>query len=562
MRTHTLLALMATGSLACAQYPAAWTTLGNNGLILGDMATGSAEMHSSVMQPDGKLIIAGEGYDSGLNSYYGTLVRIDTVCGALDSAFGDNGETTVTFEQRTRLRGLALQPDGRIIGCGMIAPDNFASTQWPGVFRLHADGSVDTSFNHTGYVRMQLSGNPGDFITPFATDSTITCLGVSSNGAFAAVRFLTNGTIDTSFADNGYSYQYLPSWALHYENAGIQLASGAYLAAVIWCDPNVSDCYSFALAKYLNNGQPDTTFGNNGIAITGIAGRAGNALGLAELPDGRILIGGNANGALMVRLLADGSVDPDYGTNGSSIVPDQGQNKGSRLVVLADGSTLQFGRPDVIGACILRDADGHVVNAFGTNGVLPLGGYAMTAGHLLPSGRIIAMGWDFGANTNYALAGLTPDPVADGLPVITMDGADLVSSGTGAFQWYLDGGELVGETGPTLTPVQNGSYTVSLTRSEDCVFTSAPYQLLNVGVQEMAGHGITLFGNPVEDYLQVRNSGAPAAFTLISTDGRRFAQGLIAPGINTIAVGALAPGAYLLAWETSSGMRYARVLKR
>ena len=41
---------------------------------------------------------------------------------------------------------------------------------------------------------------------------------------------------------------------------------GAYLAAVIWCDPNVSDCYSFALAKYLNNGQPDTTFGNNGIA--------------------------------------------------------------------------------------------------------------------------------------------------------------------------------------------------------------------------------------------------------------------------------------------------------
>lgn len=206
----------------------------------------------------------------------------------------------------------------------------------------------------------------------------------------------------------------------------------------------------------------------------------------------------------------------------------------------------------------MRDADGQVVNAFGTNGVLPLGGYAMTAGHLLPSGRIIAMGWDF----DFVLAGLTPDPVADGLPVITMDGADLVSSSTGAFQWYLDGGELVGETGPTLTPVQNGSYTVSLTRSEDCVFTSAPYQLLNVGVQEMAGHGITLFGNPVEDYLQVRNSGAPAAFTLIGTDGRRFAQGLIAPGMNTIAVGALAPGAYLLAWETSSGMRYARVLKR
>ena len=191
-----------------------------------------------------------------------------------------------------------------------------------------------------------------------------------------------------------------------------------------------------------------------------------------------------------------------------------------------------------------------------------MGGYAMTAGHLLPSGRIIAMGWDFGANTDYALAGLTPDPVADGLPVITVNGADLVSSGTGAFQWYLDGGELVGETGSVLTPLQNGSYTVSLTRSEDCVFTSAPYQLLNVGVQEVAEHSITLIGNPVEELLQVRNSGAPATFTLIGTDGRRFAQGLIAPGINTIAVGALAPGAYLLAWETSSGMWYARVLKR
>jgi uncharacterized delta-60 repeat protein len=566
MRNILITALLLTTIQASAQYPAVWPTFGNNGLILGDMATGSAEMGCSVLQPDGKLLVGGTGGEA--LTYYATIIRIDTVCGTLDSTFGNNGERMVTFEQRTRMNDLALQPDGKIIGCGMIAPDNIEDSQWPGVFRLHPDGSVDTSFNHTGYVRMQLNGQIGDFIQAFPTDTTILCLGITDGGAFAAVRFLYDGTIDTSFADNGFSYQYLPNWSLHYENAGIRSASGAYLACAIFCDTNVPGCYSFGLAKYLHNGEPDTTFGNNGVTTTGMFARTVDDMGLAELPDGRILLGGNTDinlpnsSKLMVCLMPDGSLDTSFGSGGSSLVPDDGSGHGSGLVALADGSTLQFGRRDGTGGCFMRDADGQVVTAFGSNGFLGLGGYSIDAGHRLPSGRVIAMGWDFGTNTDYALAGLTPDPVADGLPVITQNATELACSGTGAFQWYFNGNAIPGETNATHTPAQNGTYTVTLTRSADCVYTSAPFQLLNVGITEASVPGVRLMANPVQDMMMVRNDGAAMPYTLTSASGGLIAQGQLPAGISSIRTGHLAQGVYVLAWSSPAGTGHLRVVKQ
>lgn len=75
-----------------------------------------------------------------------------------------------------------------------------------------------------------------------------------------------------------------------------------------------------------------------------------------------------------------------------------------------------------------------MVTSFGNNGFLEIAGYAMQAGMLLPSERIICYGFAFGSVEGWSIAGLTPDPVADGLPVISMDGTDLVASGSGTFQ--------------------------------------------------------------------------------------------------------------------------------
>lgn len=80
-----------------------------------------------------------------------------------------------------------------------------------GVYRFNADGTVDSTFNGTGYVRQRFDPvSSGDFFQVFVNaDSTITCAGASSsnsNGgvyAVGAMRFNYDGTLDTTFSADG-----------------------------------------------------------------------------------------------------------------------------------------------------------------------------------------------------------------------------------------------------------------------------------------------------------------------------------------------------------------------
>src|SRR5262245_37478562 len=90
-------------------------TFGSGGAVHQDLAPGSDFAHKHRLLPTGKLLLAGTGYDINLNSFHAGFVRLDTVCGALDTTFGNGGLAAVTFEQRTVLWNIALQPDGRIV---------------------------------------------------------------------------------------------------------------------------------------------------------------------------------------------------------------------------------------------------------------------------------------------------------------------------------------------------------------------------------------------------------------------------------------------------------------
>ncbi|MGB5071488.1 MAG: hypothetical protein WBO28_11080, partial [Flavobacteriales bacterium] len=136
-------------------------TFGTGGDILLNLTPGYYEGASEhAITPDGNVLLAGYCYiDGGPNTYHSTFVRINPVCGSLDTSLAGVGYVLRTFEGRTVLRGLAVQPDNAIVGCGMIAPDNGGSGQWPGVFRLKPDGDVDSTFNGTGYHRLTFAGS-------------------------------------------------------------------------------------------------------------------------------------------------------------------------------------------------------------------------------------------------------------------------------------------------------------------------------------------------------------------------------------------------------------------
>ena len=77
------------------------------------------------------------------------------------------------------------------------------------------------------------------------------------------------------------------------------------------------------LARYLGDGNLDTTFGGSGVVTTAIGNYAG-AVSLAIQPDGKAVAGGWSNGGpsfALARYNDDGSLDPSFGEGGIRTYP-------------------------------------------------------------------------------------------------------------------------------------------------------------------------------------------------------------------------------------------------
>ena len=99
-----------------------------------------------------------------------------------------------------------------------------------------------------------------------------------------------------------------------------------------------------ALARYLANGQPDTSFGEDGTVVLNNAGED-RATALAATPDGKLVVAGLTGGPyLLARYLADGSLDRSFGGSGVVTTPFQGLLANAQAVaVQADGKIVAAG---------------------------------------------------------------------------------------------------------------------------------------------------------------------------------------------------------------------------
>ena len=346
MRTLSTAMLLCAASLSHAQTYILAPTFGTNGALHVPFVTGDHYSNAHALTADGKLLVAGGGYDGTTNSYHVTMLRLDTTCGALDTSFGEGGAAVRVFQGRTICNDIAMQPDGKIVGCGLVAPDNAGSQQWHGVFRFNADGSVDTTFNGTGYYRLPAFGDTGDFTRVFVNaDGTITCVGGAWSTGLGAVRFTTEGTLDSTYGVNGTAmlpYPLPPAYSVDGVGGGLVRPDGSVLAIRrLYGSDNFPG--QLILAQFDPTGAPDLNFGVGGITNSGFIFGSVIGTGTVLLPDGRFLVSGSGpgeSGFLMARFLANGTVDNTYATDGVSVVAG---GHGYDLELLPDGSTLQFG---------------------------------------------------------------------------------------------------------------------------------------------------------------------------------------------------------------------------
>jgi len=81
-------------------------------------------INAMVLQPDGKILLGGENYNSTNSEKYFLLLRLNSD-GSLDNSFGTNGVTYTTFINSTyhSLNDMALQPDLKIVVTGIVGTD-------------------------------------------------------------------------------------------------------------------------------------------------------------------------------------------------------------------------------------------------------------------------------------------------------------------------------------------------------------------------------------------------------------------------------------------------------
>ncbi len=555
----SLVAVIALSS-AYGQTPSPATIFGTNGCADINILPGQTSfLKSHALQPDGKLLLAGWGGDGF--PYVACMARIDTACGALDPTFGQNGVLVHHFEQRTICSSIALQADGKIVGGGLIAASNGSSGQFPGVWRYNADGSVDSTFNGTGYNNAGFSaGSAAGKVQNVFIDADgrilAAIIGYSQIGVF---RYTATGVLDTSYSADGRAEMPVGYTPFHEDLGAVMDPDGSVTIAAL-VGTSAFDPTFMALARFLPDGDPDPAFGTNGLALhpTISTSTLGSPDGpkdwsMVRRPGSGFLVGyGAHSGDTRPSIAAfneDGPIDPTYGTNG--IVQVTGSNPvGSGLWMDDDGSVLLFYRLSNItngsGAILRLTPDGQPEAGFGTNGVLqsPFTNRSFANGFRLGGGDLIAYGAN-NNNGNGSVVRLSLDVEANTLPVISFDFPDLVVSAGGSVQWFLDGTPISGATASTHTPTQNGTYTVEM-NSFGCVNTSPPFSFLSTGIGELHDGGIAVRQDLAAGLLFVTNDGDVQPWHVIDASGREMQHGQLRTGTNELPLANLRSGIYLL----------------
>jgi uncharacterized delta-60 repeat protein len=167
------------------------SSFGWGGLVARDFLADNDVGYSSLLQPDGKIVVGGLAYNPGNASFDVGLARFNEN-GSLDPTFASSGvpglAVTDIFGGYDQALWLTLQPDGKILGGGHAV---HPSTGFDFLLiRYLPDGSLDTSFGDSGYVTTDFFGGPdGIHALAIQSEGTVIAAGDAFNPNSASDDF-------------------------------------------------------------------------------------------------------------------------------------------------------------------------------------------------------------------------------------------------------------------------------------------------------------------------------------------------------------------------------------
>ena len=173
---------------------------------------GNSFLYAMAYQPaDGKILATGTADTaSGLPNDTFALARYNSN-GTLDTTFGPNHDgTVITYLGGTyaEAHGIVIQPDGKVVIAGLTATSGTTTNVYGSALaRYNPDGTLDSSFGSGGVVQTNTVLHATDLVLLADGNFMVEALPKDSSGTtirqFALARFTPSGVFDTTFGTNG-----------------------------------------------------------------------------------------------------------------------------------------------------------------------------------------------------------------------------------------------------------------------------------------------------------------------------------------------------------------------
>jgi uncharacterized delta-60 repeat protein len=417
-------------------------TFGTGGIVTTDFFGTFDGANAVAVDGSGRILVA--GFAGSASGPYFTVARYNSD-GTMDGAFGAGGSVFIDFGAdgaHGHAHALMVDAAGRIVVAGSTFHGLYPRLV---VARLNDDGALDPAFDGDGMTRVF----PRDTGTAYAVTEDaagrIVVVGAITYGAahgsnLGVARLNPDGSPDVTFGGTGTVFTRFggpigSGYGVAVDRMGRIVAAGR-----AYPGPDY-DSSAFVVARYRNDGALDTSFDGDGWVMNDFGGRG--AIGRAVLVDryNRILVVGSSyahvpttTDVALARYRPDGSLDPDFGSDGMVISDLGGIDEANAValdasdrIIVAGVSTT--GQPPCTGclsdldsfAVARYEPDGTPDPTFGHDGAVltNFGWFGGRASGVAvdPSGRIVAAGtarpasvYDNWALARYSSEGFEPSP--------------------------------------------------------------------------------------------------------------------------------------------------------
>ncbi|AFZ57397.1 DUF4347 domain-containing protein [Anabaena sp. PCC 7938] len=343
---------------------------GNFGKVTIDFG-GYENAKTLIVQPDGKILVAGDSNGQVVITRY-------LSSGVIDTSFGNAGKLNTYFPNGEVTNYIALQADGKIVA---VSNSYNSSSGNNDIYltRFNSDGTVDYSFGNYAPVITNLGGYESKVNVAIQADGKIVVAALTDMGGqtqIGVVRYNINGTLDTSFGGgDGIVTTPINSYSYGMNNLSLAVDTSGRIVVATNTYTNSND--NIVVVRYKPDGTLDTSFDGDGIANNDLNNNSyDRATALALQADGNIVVVGstssyNGDNIAVVRYLSGsinggGQLDTSFSSDGIVTTDFGGYEEARSITMQSDGKLVVLAHISTYGDSLIRyNTDGTIDNSFG-----------------------------------------------------------------------------------------------------------------------------------------------------------------------------------------------------